>query len=57
MSAPIIVRRIDCSVEPDRLCGETELLVCCVAEDESPVALLLDDEARARLISLLGGAA
>lgn len=58
MSAePIIVRRVDCSIEPDRLSGETELLVCCEAEDGSPVALLLDDEARARLARFVGGTA
>lgn len=49
MTEPLIVRRFDYSVEPDRDCGETEMLVCCVAEDGRPVALLLDDEARAKL--------
>jgi hypothetical protein len=54
---PLIVRRFDCSIEPDRDSGETELLVCCIAEDGRPVALLLDDETRAKLAGLLGGRA
>ncbi|MFF4369677.1 hypothetical protein [Streptomyces sp. NPDC001594] len=57
MNEPLIVRRFDCSVEPDREAGEAELLVCCVAEDGRPVALLLDDEARGKLAGLLGGRA
>lgn len=51
---PLAVRRIDVSIEPDRESGDTELLVCCVAEDGRPVALLLDDEARTKLRALLG---
>lgn len=54
MPDPLIVRRVDCYIEPDRACGETELTVCCIAEDGSPVALLLDDAARAKLAGLLG---
>lgn len=46
---PLIVRRIDMVVEPARFEGETETLVACIAEDGRPVALLLDDETRARL--------
>ncbi|MFD3802596.1 hypothetical protein ACFWTC_02980 [Streptomyces sp. NPDC058619] len=53
-STPLEVRRIECSIEPDWDGDETELLVCCVAEDGRPVALLLDDEARAKLAGLLG---
>ncbi|THA56139.1 hypothetical protein [Streptomyces sp. A1136] len=53
-SEPLVVRRVDCSIEPDRDSGETEMLVCCVAEDGRPVALLLDDEARAKLAGVLG---
>lgn len=53
---PLIVRRVDCSIEPDRESGETQMLVCCIAEDGRPVALLLDDEARAKLRGLLGPA-
>lgn len=56
-ATPLIVRRVDCSVEPDRDSGETEMVVCCVAEDGRPVALLLDDETRAKLAGLLGGRA
>ncbi|WP_328962928.1 hypothetical protein [Streptomyces virginiae] len=55
MTEPLIVRRFDCSIEPDRYCGETEMLVCTVAEDGRPVALLLDDETRAKLLGWLGG--
>jgi hypothetical protein len=54
---PLIVRRFDCSIEPDRESDETEMLVCCIAEDGRPVALLLDDEARVKLAGLLGGRA
>jgi hypothetical protein len=50
----LIVRRFDGSIEPDRFCGETEMVVCAVAEDGRPVALLLDDEARDKLAGLLG---
>ncbi|MFJ1865488.1 hypothetical protein ACIOD1_12735 [Streptomyces sp. NPDC088097] len=53
-ATPLIVRRFDCSVEPALEDENLELLVCCVAEDERPVALLLDDEARAKLAGLLG---
>lgn len=51
---PLIVRRFDTSIEPDRACGETEMVVCAVAEDGRPVALLLDDETRDKLAGLLG---
>lgn len=51
---PLIVRRFDTSIEPDRECGETEMVVCCIAEGGRPVALLLDDEARDKLAGLLG---
>ncbi|MCX5197183.1 hypothetical protein OOK31_25350 [Streptomyces sp. NBC_00249] len=51
---PLIARRFDTSIEPDRESGETEMLVCAVAEDGRPVALLLDSEARAKLAALLG---
>ncbi|MEU9000487.1 hypothetical protein [Streptomyces sp. NPDC048551] len=53
-SEPLIVRRVDCSVEPALEDENPELLVCCVAEDGRPVALLLDDEARAKLAGLFG---
>lgn len=53
-STPLIVRRFDVSIEPDREAGDTEMVVCCVAEDGRPVALLLDDEARIKLRGLLG---
>ncbi|MFG2978825.1 hypothetical protein ACGFYY_38290 [Streptomyces sp. NPDC048331] len=53
-SDPLIVRRFDTSIEPDRFCGETEMVVYAVAEDGRPVALLLDDAARAKLASLIG---
>ncbi|MFE9845832.1 hypothetical protein [Streptomyces goshikiensis] len=52
---PLIVRRFDCSVEPDSEDENPELLVCCIAETGRPVALLLDNEARAKLAGLLGG--
>lgn len=55
-ATPVIVRRVNTSIEPDREAGETEMVVCCIAEDGRPVALLLDDEARAKLLRLLGGA-
>ncbi len=53
-STPLVVRRFDVSIEPDLEDENRELLVCCVAEDGRPVALLLDDEARAKLVGLLG---
>ncbi|MEU4947668.1 hypothetical protein [Streptomyces lavendulae] len=53
-ATPLVVRRVDCSVEPALEDEHPELLVCCVAEDGRPVALLLDDEARAKLAGLLG---
>ncbi|MCY0917036.1 hypothetical protein OS965_02445 [Streptomyces sp. H27-G5] len=53
---PLEVRRFDCSIEPAIEDETPELLVCCTAEDGRPVALLLDDAARAKLVSLLGGA-
>ncbi|MGW1939011.1 hypothetical protein [Streptomyces goshikiensis] len=56
-ATPLVVRRVDCSIEPDRESGETEMVVCCVAEDGRQVALLLDDESRAKLAGLLGGRA
>ncbi|MFE3578767.1 hypothetical protein [Streptomyces vinaceus] len=51
---PLVVRRFDSSIEPALEDDNPELLVCCVAEDGRPVALLLDDEARAKLADLLG---
>ncbi|MGW2582980.1 hypothetical protein ACWCYZ_16865 [Streptomyces virginiae] len=54
MTEPLIVRRFDTSIEPDREAGETEMVVCAVAEDGRPVALLLDDNARAKLAGLIG---
>ncbi|MFB6512893.1 hypothetical protein ACFCW4_02805 [Streptomyces virginiae] len=54
MTEPLIVRRFDTSIEPDRESGETEMVVCAIAEDGRPVALLLDDETRAKLAGLLG---
>lgn len=51
---PIVVRRFDVSIEPALEDENPELLVCCVAEDGRPVALLLDAEARAKLAGLLG---
>ncbi|MFJ5804816.1 hypothetical protein [Streptomyces sp. NPDC093093] len=53
-STPLVVRRFDCSIEPALEDEHPELLVCCVAEDGRPVALLLDDAARAKLRQLLG---
>lgn len=46
---PIVVRRVDVVIEPDRECGETETVVGCVAEDGRPVALVLDDVDRRKL--------
>ncbi|AZM91470.1 hypothetical protein [Streptomyces sp. W1SF4] len=54
-SEPLVVRRVDCAVEPALEDEDPELLVCCVAEDGRPVALLLDDETRAKLHGWLGG--
>ncbi|MFJ3834500.1 hypothetical protein ACIPY6_03165 [Streptomyces sp. NPDC090054] len=51
---PLVVRRFDCSMEPALEDEIPELLVCGVAEDGRPVALLLDHEARAKLAGLLG---
>lgn len=51
---PLVVRRFDSSLEPALEDERPELLVCCIAEDGRPVALLLDDEARAKLAGLLG---
>lgn len=53
---PLVVRRVDVAIEPAIEDEVQELLVCCVAEDGRPVALLLNDEARAKLRSLLGPA-
>ncbi|MFD9569933.1 hypothetical protein ACFWBI_08825 [Streptomyces sp. NPDC059982] len=53
-ATPLVVRRFDGSVEPALEDETPELLVCCVAEDGRPVALLLGDEARAKLAGLLG---
>ncbi|MEV6569984.1 hypothetical protein [Streptomyces sp. NPDC051577] len=53
-STPLVVRRVDCSIEPDLEDENPELLVCCIAEDGRPVALLLDMEARDKLAALLG---
>ncbi|MFF4576878.1 hypothetical protein ACFY15_00475 [Streptomyces sp. NPDC001373] len=53
-ATPLVVRRFDCSLEPALEDEKPELLVCCVAEDGRPVALLLDDEVRTKLAGLLG---
>ncbi|MFJ3170598.1 hypothetical protein ACIPJK_07410 [Streptomyces roseus] len=53
-ATPLVVRRFDCSVEPALEDERPELLVCCLAEGGRPVALLLDEEARAKLAGLLG---
>ncbi|MCY0960813.1 hypothetical protein [Streptomyces sp. H27-H5] len=50
---PVVVRRFDCSIEPALEDEHPELMVCCVAEDGRPVALLLDMEARDKLAGLL----
>ncbi|NUS58652.1 MAG: hypothetical protein HOV66_27945 [Streptomycetaceae bacterium] len=46
---PLVVRRVDVVIEPDRESGETETIVGCIAEDGRPVALVLDDVDRRKL--------
>ncbi|OKK06443.1 hypothetical protein AMK26_10525 [Streptomyces sp. CB03234] len=52
-STPVVVRRVDCVLEPARGDGESETTVGCIAEDGRPVALLLDDATRAKLADWL----
>lgn len=53
LTLPIVVRRVDTVIEPDRESGETETIVGCIAEDGRPVALVLDDVDRRKLVGAL----